>query len=47
MSIILDALKKAQEERKRITQMAFPKSGTSSSTGKQKWAFYGVAGGLV
>jgi tetratricopeptide (TPR) repeat protein len=47
MSIILDALKKAQEERKKITQMSFPKMSSGKSTGRQKWIFYGVAGGLV
>ncbi|MEI6152483.1 MAG: hypothetical protein WCQ90_00175, partial [Deltaproteobacteria bacterium] len=47
MSIILDALKRAQEERKKITQMGFPKISTGKTTNKQKWAFYGVAGGLV
>jgi len=47
MSIILDALKRAQEERKKITQIGFPKLRANSSTGKQKWVFYGVAGGLV
>lgn len=47
MSIILDALKKAQEERKKITQMSFPKLNSGKSAGGQKWIFYGVAGGLV
>ena len=47
MSIILDALKRAQEERKKITQMAFPKLSTTGSIDKKKWAFYGIAGVLV
>ncbi|MCX5816168.1 MAG: tetratricopeptide repeat protein [Proteobacteria bacterium] len=47
MSIILDALKRAQEERKKITQMGFPKLSTTGSLDKKKWTFYGVAGGLV
>jgi tetratricopeptide (TPR) repeat protein len=47
MSIILDALKKAQDERKKITQMGFSKLSNGKSPGKQKLVFYGVVGGLV
>ncbi len=47
MSIILDALKKAQEERKKITQIRFPKMGGGKSTKKQNLAFYAVVAGLV
>jgi tetratricopeptide (TPR) repeat protein len=47
MSIILDALKRAQEERKKITQTGFPKISAGKTANKQKLAFYIVAGGLV
>lgn len=47
MSIILDALKKAQEERKKTTKTGFPKTGSGKSSKNQKPAFYIIAGGLV
>ena len=47
MSIILDALKKAQEERKRITQTGFPRISAGKTANRQRLAFYVVAGGLV
>jgi Flp pilus assembly protein TadD len=47
MSIILDALRKAQKDRQIQTPPIFPQKSAEKKYDKQKLAFFGISGGLV